>query len=336
MPRRQRVEALIIGAGVAGLSAALWLRDFGVEYLVLEEGLQPGGQLHDIHAPVLNLLMGFGWQGERIKRGILDDARAAGLRVLVGGPVTRIGLRSRLVERGAERYQAKAILIATGLRRRKLGVPGEVELAGRGVSVSANEDRTTYAGRPVVVVGGGTAAVEDATLCAEVGCQVTLLHHSGRFRARRDFLARALKHPAIQIVRHARIGRILGKDRVEGIEYHAGAAAKVRTLKADAVFVRVGWEPRTELLRGQLRLDRAGYIRAGTAGTTSIPGDLRRRRRVHARLALDRERRGPGSHRGVGDYEEAWQGWVAREVYYLPARDRLRTTTPGHALGSRR
>lgn len=272
MRRRQRVEALIIGAGVAGLSAALWLRDFGVEYLVLEEGLQPGGQLHDIHAPVLNLLMAFGWQGERIKRGVLDDARAAELRVLVGGPVTRIGLRSRIVERGAERYHAKAILIATGLRRRKLGVPGEVELAGRGVSVSANEDRTTYAGRPVVVVGGGTAAVEDATLCADVGCQVTLLHHSGRFRARRDFLARALKHPAIQIVRHARIGRILGKDRVEGIEYHAGAAAKVRTLKADAVFVRVGWEPRTELLRGQLRLDRAGYIRAGTAGVTSVPG----------------------------------------------------------------
>ncbi len=272
MHRRQRVEALIIGAGVAGLSAALWLRDFGVEYAVLEEAIQPGGQLHDLHAPVLNHLMGFGWQGERIMRRILDDARAAELRVLVGGPVTRIGLRSKIVALGKETYQAKAILVATGIRRRKLGVPGEVELAGHGVSVSANEDRTTYAGRPVVVVGGGTAAVEDATLCAEVGCQVTLIHHSGRFRARRDFLAKALKHPAIQIVRNARITRIVGKDRVEGVEYRIGSTTKVRTQKADAVFVRVGWEPRTELLRGQLRLDRAGYIRAGAAGTTSVPG----------------------------------------------------------------
>jgi thioredoxin reductase (NADPH) len=272
MPRRQRVEALIVGAGVAGLSAALWLRDFGVDYLVLEEALQPGGQLHDIHAPVLNYLSAFGWQGERIARAILNDARAAELRVLVGAPVTRIGVRSRLVERGAERYHAKAILIATGLRRRKLDVPGESELTGRGVSVSANADRTSYAGRPVVVVGGGTAAVEDALLCAEVGSPVTLLHRSTRFRARRDFLARALKNPAIRIVRDARISRIVGRDRVEGVEYRTASSSKARVVRADAVFVRVGWEPRTRLLRGQLRLDRAGYIRAGLAGITSVPG----------------------------------------------------------------
>ncbi len=272
MPRRQRVEALIIGAGVAGLSAALWLRDFGVDYLVLEESLQPGGQLHDIHAPVLNYLMGFGWQGERIARGILDDARAAELRVLVGGPVTRIGVRSRMVERGAERYHARALLIATGLRRRTLGIPGEAKLLGRGVSVSANEDRTTYAGRPVVVVGGGTAAVEDALLCSEVGSPVTLLHRTGRFRARRDFLRRALKDPNIRIVRNARVQRILGEDRVEGIEYRVGASGKARVVKLDAVFIRVGWQPRTDLLRGQLRLDRSGYIRAGLGGATSVAG----------------------------------------------------------------
>ena len=272
MPRRQRVEALIIGSGVAGLSAALWLRDFGVDYLVLEEALQPGGQLHDIHAPVLNYLMGYGWQGERIARGILDDARAAKVSVLVGGPVTRIGVGSRLVARGAERYQAKAILIATGLRRKKLGVPGEAKLLGRGVSVSANEDRTSYASRPVVVVGGGTAAVEDALLCSEVGCPVTLLHRSPRFRARRDFLARALKDPGIRIVKGARVTRILGSDRVEGVEYRVGATGKARIVPADAVFIRVGWEPRTELVRGQLRLDRAGYVRVGAGGATSAAG----------------------------------------------------------------
>ena len=302
MPRRQRVEALIIGAGVAGLSAALWLRDFGVDYLVLEESLQPGGQLHDIHAPVLNYLMGFGWQGERIARGILDDARAAELRVLVGGPVTRIGVRSRMVERGTERYQARALLIATGLRRRTLGIPGEAKLLGRGVSVSANEDRTTYAGRPVVVVGGGTAAVEDALLCSEVGSPVTLLHRTGRFRARRDFLRRALKDPNIRIVRNARVQRILGEDRVEGIEYRVGASGKTRVVKRGR-----------RLHPG--RMAAADGPIAGTAPARSLGiyprrfgrrhqrgRGLRRGRRLLSRVALHRECRGPGSHRGVGDH----------------------------------
>ena len=310
MHRRQRVEALIIGAGVAGLSAALWLRDFGVEYAVLEEAIQPGGQLHDLHAPVLNHLMGFGWQGERIMRGILDDARAAELRVLVGGPVTRIGLRSKIVALGKETYQAKAILVATGIRRRKLGVPGEVELAGHGVSVSANEDRTTYAGRPVVVVGGGTAAVEDATLCAEVGCQVTLIHHSGRFRARRDFLAKALKHPSIQIVRNARITRIVGKDRVEA----SRVSDRLRRESADAEGGRRLCPRGLGAANGAIARPTATRPRrlhpSRRRGHDERPWHLRGRRCLHSRLALDRERCGPGCDRGVGNYEEVGEGWL--------------------------
>src|SRR6185312_6571020 len=146
------------------------------------------------------------------------------------------------------------------------------ELLGHGVSHSANRDRTAYAGRPVVVVGGGTAGVEDALLCSEVGCPVTLIHHSSRFRARPDFLARAKKDPGIRIVPNARVTRIVGANRVEAVEYRVRGAKTVRVAKAEAVFVRVGWEPRTELLRGKLRLDRDGYIRAGVAGSTSVPG----------------------------------------------------------------
>jgi thioredoxin reductase (NADPH) len=272
MPRPKRVEALIVGAGPAGLSAALFLRDFGVDYLIVEEALQPGGQLHDIHAAMQNYLLGIGWEGDRFAAAFLSEARAAGLSILVGSPIVRIGVRTKTVERADERYQAKAIVIATGLRRRALDVPGEKELRGHGVSHSANRDRTVYAGRPVVVVGGGTAGVEDALLCSEVGCAVTLIHHSSRFRARPDFLARAKKDPGIRIVRNARVRRILGTDHVEGVEYVVRGSKTARVAKAEAIFIRVGWEPRTELLRGKLRLDRDGYIRAGVAGLTSVPG----------------------------------------------------------------
>lgn len=272
MPRPELLDALILGAGVAGLSAALWLRDFGVETLVFEESRQPGGQLHDIHAPIVNYLLAFGWEGSRVAAGVLDDARAAGLPLLVGSPVTSVRVRDRSVVADGRAYRGRTLLLATGLRRRRLGVPGEQDLLGRGVSHSANRDRTQFAGRPVVVIGGGTAAVEDALLCAEVGSPVTLLHRSTRWRARRDFLERARKERGIRIVTGARVRRILGDSQVEGVEYRLRGAAKPRVVAADGVFVRIGWEPRSELLRGQLKLDRAGYVVADLGGATSARG----------------------------------------------------------------
>lgn len=270
MGRPERVDALIVGAGVAGIAAGIWLRDLGVEPLILEEALQPGGQLHEIHAPIINYLLARGWDGARLASGVLADARAAELRIEVGSPVESISVRARTVVRDGRRFVGSTLVVATGLRRRTLGVPGERELMGHGVSVSANLDRTAYAGRPVVVVGGGTAAVEDAILCAETGSPVMLLHRSARFRARSDFLERARKVRGIRIVTTARVTRILGEGAVSGVEYRVRGAVKPRMLRADAVFVRIGWEPRSELVRGQLRMDRAGYIAAGVGGVTNV------------------------------------------------------------------
>jgi thioredoxin reductase (NADPH) len=146
------------------------------------------------------------------------------------------------------------------------------ELLGHGVSHSANRDRQRFAGNPVAVVGGGTAAVEDALLCAEAGSSVTLLHHSAHFRARHDFLERARKHRSIRIIANARVRRIVGKERVEAVEYQVRGSTAKKIAKVDAVFVRIGWRPRTELLDGKLRLDRQGYIRAGAGGATGVPG----------------------------------------------------------------
>jgi thioredoxin reductase (NADPH) len=142
---------------------------------------------------------------------------------------------------------------------------------GRGISHSANLDRQRFAHRPVVVVGGGTAAVEDSLLCAEVGSEVTLLHRSGTFRARADFLERARAHPAIRIVPNAVVTAIEGGDVVEALTYRTGRGRAETRVSCSGVFVRIGWEPRTELVRDQLRCDRAGYLRTGVAGETSAP-----------------------------------------------------------------
>ena len=273
----QRVDTLIVGAGAAGLSAALWLRDFGLDALLIEESPRPGGQLHEIHAPIPNYLATHGWDGARLAGAALSDARLAGLSILVGARVTRISARGRWIDReeddagGEARLHARALVLATGLRRRSLGVPGEAELTGRGVSHSANRDRERFAERPVVVVGGGTAAVEDALLCAEVGSEVTLLHRSGTFRARADFLERARAHPAIRIVQNAVVTGVEGSDAVEGVTYRARRGRAESRVACSGVFVRIGWEPRTELVRDQLRCDRAGYLRVGASGVTSAP-----------------------------------------------------------------
>ena len=272
MPQRDRLDALIVGAGMAGLSAALGLQGLGLDTLLIEEMPVPGGQLHEIHAAIQGFPLAFGCHGTRFATLVLADARKAGLRILVGSPVAKISARGRWVERDGERIHARALLIASGLRRRALGVHGEREFLGHGVSHSANRDRTLHAGRPVVVVGGGTAAVEDALLCADVGSQVTLIHRSARFRARADFLARARSAPNIRIITNAEVTSIEGESRVEGVQIQAKGRRGRRSVGAEGVFVRIGWEPRTELLRGHIPLDRAGYVRAKPGGETPVRG----------------------------------------------------------------
>ena len=269
---RKRHDVLIVGAGPAALSAALWLRDFGLSAVLLEQSIQPGGQLHDIHAAIPNYLTAFGWDGERFAGVALADARSAGLEILVGEPVRRIAKRELRVERGRERLRGRAILLAMGLRRRKLGVPGEDALEGRGVSHSANRDRMRFAGRPVAVVGGGTAAVEDALLCAEAGSDVTLLHRSSRFKSRVDFLKRARAHPRIRFVVNAGVREIVGKERVEAVRYRRRGLRRDEEVRVGGVFVRIGREPETDVVRGVVRLDRAGFIRVGVGGRTSARG----------------------------------------------------------------
>jgi len=274
----ERLDAIVVGAGAAGLSAALWLRDFGLDALLVEEAERPGGQLHEIHAAIPNYLATHGWDGARVAGAALADARAAGLSILVGAGVTRISASSRWVDRaadaagGAARYRARAVVLATGLRRRTLGVPGESRFLGDGVSHSANHDRDRFAGKPVVVVGGGTAAVEDALLCAEVGSDVTLLHHSTQFRARADFLERAKAQPRIRFIVNATVTEIAGDDTVTSVVYRPQGARKgsaPERIPCAGVFVRIGWEPRSELVRKQVRADRAGYLRVNASGETS-------------------------------------------------------------------
>jgi thioredoxin reductase (NADPH) len=166
--------------------------------------------------------------------------------------------------------QSIGIIIATGVRRRRLGIPGEMELLGRGVMESGKHERDRFAGKDVCVVGGGDAAAENALLLAEVCPTVTLVHRGKKLRARTEFVERLRGEHCITVFTDSVIRRIIGESEVEGVEIMRGGAIKSFEMAVKGVLVRIGVEPNTELFLDQLQMDERGYIVVTGEQETSV------------------------------------------------------------------
>ncbi len=262
----------MVGAGPAGMAAALAAREAGLDVVLLEAAPALGGQLLRTYSRVTGR-EGFDGAGAALAAEWTARLAAAGIgplhraRVVALAPVTPGGWRVDLEGGGAT--GGREVLIATGLRPRSLGVPGESELAGRGVSASATRDREGFAGLDVVVVGGGDAAFENALLLEEAGCRVRLLARSAP-RARREFRERVGSRPAIRLETGVRVTAILGDGSVEAVRVEGGGPA--RTLETRGVFVKIGALPNTDWCRAAIECDAEGFVRAGPGGATSADG----------------------------------------------------------------
>lgn len=264
-------DVLIIGAGAAGLSAALWCDDLGLDALVLEARSEIGGQLLWIHNPIEN------YPGLRVGDGReLRDAFAAQIEGAEFDLWTNVEIESvdlnakRITLRSGEELQSIFLIVATGLRRRRLNVPGEAEFAGRGMIESAARDRELFAGRDVCVVGGGDAAVENALLLSEVCATVTLIHRRKKLRARSEFVERLRGEHCITVFTEAELLRVIGNERVEAVEIKRHGALKPFQMAVGGVLVRVGYEPNTELFREQFATDEGGYVVVTHEQETSV------------------------------------------------------------------
>jgi thioredoxin reductase (NADPH) len=267
-------DVLVVGAGPAGVSAALWAREYDLGVVVLEGAELPGGQLHNIHFAPRD------WAGIAAGDGITVAATMA-LQLADRGVEVRCGAAALAFEsprpgepaavRTADgaRHQARTVLVATGLRRRRLEVPGERELEGRGVSTSATRDRARLAGRAVMVVGGGDAAFENALILADAGCAVTLAVR-GAPRARAEFRDRVAASPRIQVLHGARVLAIEGGGEVRAVRLADGRGERLHAV--DAVVVKVGAIPNTEWCAGALVLDERGYLPVDEHQRTVTPG----------------------------------------------------------------
>ena len=264
-------DVLIIGAGPAGLSAASWCDELGLDTLVLEQNSEVGGQLLSVYNPIENYLGVSAANGRELLDRFVEQTRNAEFDLWTNVEIASIDLRSHRVQLSSgEELKAISIIIATGTRRRSLGIPGESEFAGRGMIESATRDRDFFAGKDVCVIGGGDAAAENALLLAEVCPTVTMVHRGRRLGARREFAERLGTNHCITVFRESSVQRIIGNAEVEAVEILRDGAIKPFQMAVKGVLVRVGFAPNTELFREQLSADERGYVVVNGQQETSV------------------------------------------------------------------
>lgn len=265
-------DVIIIGAGPAGLSAAFWCDELGLDTLVLEQAEQIGGQLHRVYNPIKNYLGVKTRNGAELLELFSRDVDDADFDLWTGTVIDSIDLRAKRISlRSGEVLQAISIIIATGVRPRELGIPGEKEFTGKGLIESGARDRELFAGKDVCVVGGGDAAVENALLLGESCATVTLVHRGKKLRARREFAERVQPNHRITVFTESVVTRIMGDTEVEAVEIHRKGGLKPFQLAVRGVLIRIGVEPNTELFRDQLQVDEHGYVGVNSEQETSVP-----------------------------------------------------------------
>jgi thioredoxin reductase (NADPH) len=265
-------DVIIIGAGPAGLSAARWCDDLGLDTLLLEQSDQVGGQLHRIFNPITNYLGLETANGTELLSHFNQSLQAADFDQWTATQIESVDLSAkRIVLRSGEQLQAIAIILATGVRRRELGIEGEKKFVGKGIIESGSRDRELFAGQDVCVVGGGDAAAENALLLSDICATVTLVHRGKKLRARREFVEQLQTNHCITVFTESVLTRIIGDERVQAVEVLRHEGLKPFQLAVRGVLIRIGVEPNTELFREQIPLDEKGYVFVNSEQETNVP-----------------------------------------------------------------
>lgn len=264
-------DVLIIGAGPAGISAARWCDELGLDTLVLEQAEEVGGQLLYVHNRIENYLGIQTANGTELRDRFVEQTKDCDFDLWTNVQVEAADLKARRVLlKSGEELQSIAVVIATGLRRRRLGIPGEVEFAGRGIIESGARDRDLVRGKDVCVIGGGDAAAENALLLAEFCPTVTLVHRGRKLRARREFTEQLHTHHCITVFPESKVQRIIGRDWVEAVEIERAGAIKPFQMAVQGVLIRIGFEPNSDLFQEQLSMDESGYVTVNSQQETSV------------------------------------------------------------------
>lgn len=266
-------DVIIIGGGPAGIAAAIWCTDLGLRPLLLEQSSELGGQLLQTFNTITNypgLPAADG--GEMLEKFLASlDGRQAEIRLR--SRAARVFAEGLSVELATgETLAAKALIVATGVRRRRLGITGEGRFAGHGILFSGVRDRELAEGKRVAIVGGGDSALENALIFREIASSVCLIHRRNTFRGRREFTEAVIADAEITKYLEYGVSRIIGEDCLESLELQNLKTGEFITIGVDCMLIRIGVVPNTDIFRGVVDMDAPGYITVNSNQETFAPG----------------------------------------------------------------
>ncbi len=265
-------NVVILGSGPAGLSAAIYAARAHLDPIVITGDTQ-GGQV-TITNEIENY-PGFpkGVGGLEMYQLFREQAERFGARIVIDHvEAAELHQQPMLLRAREAEYETKSLIIATGSNPRRLGVPGEDEMIGKGVSYCATCDGFFYQDRPVAVVGGGDSALDEGLFLTRFASKVTIIHRRDKLRASKILQNRAFKNPKIEFIWDTVVERVLGEDEVTGLRLKNVKTGDVHDFPVDAVFVFIGHIPNTAIFEGQVELDQQGYIVTDRRMRTNISG----------------------------------------------------------------
>ena len=267
-------QLIILGGGPAGLSAGIYAARNKLNTLLIEKSMTGGLA---VYAELVENYPGFpdGINGMELTERMLKQGEKFGLKTLTA-EVTALEIKDKIkiVKTSEGDLTAKAVIIALGSERINLGVPGEKEFVGRGVSYCATCDAAFFKNKPVAVVGGGNSAISEAIHLAKFASSVGIIHRRDQLRATPVFVDKARSEPKIKFILNTTVDSIEGQDNVERLQLNNVSNGQKSTLEVSGVFVAIGQSPNTGFLKGLIPLDANNYIITNEKMETSIPGVL--------------------------------------------------------------
>lgn len=265
-------DVIIIGGGGAGLTAALYASRANLQTLLFEK-LTPGGQIALTHE--VENYPGFpeGVTGPEIAQKMEDQAKKYGTEIQYV-EIQSISQSGKYFEitSSDQKFQTRSVILATGASFRRLEVPKERELTGRGVSYCATCDGAFFKGKELVVVGGGDSALQEGIFLTKFATKVTIIHRRDKLRASSILQDRAKANPKIQFIWDTVVEKVNGDKKVEGVTLKNLKTSQVQEFRTDGVFIFVGHDPNTQLVKDFVALDAQSYVTTDSHLQTSVPG----------------------------------------------------------------
>ena len=272
-------DLIIVGSGPAGLSAAVYAKRAGLNMLIIEKNPVSGGQIIDTYEvdnylgiPGVNgfdLATKFREHADKLGAEFVDGT-VTGIECIDKGSDTKAPVFKVKTEEGE--YEAHTVMLATGAHHSKLGVPGEEEYIGKGVSYCATCDGAFYRGKVTAVNGGGDVAVEDAIFLSRFCSKVYLIHRRAELRATKILQDELFGLENVEVIWDSVVKEIKGEDKVTKLEIENVKNKEINELNVDGIFVAIGIHPSTDLFASMVECDENGYVIANEDGATSVPG----------------------------------------------------------------